>query len=224
MLDKFRELSDKGKMVVIAVMLTLFVGLIIVVGLFVKGKETVPEPDTTPLPYATVAPTSTATPTPTPSATSTPTAGITKPGSDIVYGQTSLSVEDQQAAQSIARDGLLNYFKTVKAENPQAKLDRLKAYFTPESEVFNGNSPEAFFGMDTVTEDNYLISAGTIDYIDPVGGDTKIYKVVTGLTYKVQFNRAGQAPQILEKNGVFTTLLSKESGAWKITSFTSSPN
>jgi hypothetical protein len=222
MLDKFRELSDKGKMVVIGVMLALFVGLIILVGLFVKGKETTPAPDTTPLPYATVTATPTATPTPT--ATSTPTPGIVKPGSDIVYGQTSLSVEDQQAAQAIARDGLLNYFKTVKAESPQAKLDRLKAYFTPESEVFNGNSPEAFFGMDAPTEDNYIISAGTVDYIDPVGGDAKIYKVVTGLTYKVQFNRAGQAPQILEKNGVFTTLLSKESGAWKITSFTSSAN
>lgn len=218
MLDKFRNLSDKGKMIVIGLMLAVFVALAILVGLFVKDKETVPAPDTTALPYATVTPTPTASPTSTPTATPEPVES--KPGSDIVYGKTSLSVEDQQSAQSVARDGLLNYFKTTKSEGTDAKNTRLSSFFAPESGALKENSTQSFFGMEAITEDNYLVSAGTIDYIDPVGGDAKTYKVVAGITYKVQFNRANQAPQILEKNGVFTMLLSKDSGVWKITSFT----
>lgn len=222
MLDKFRDLNDTGKMVVIGLVLSVFVVAVILVGSLVKQKEEVVVPDTGDLPYASSSPSATATPTTTPtatpSATATPTAAPT-PGSDIVHGETNLSVEDQQTAQSIAKDGILNYFKTTKEETPDARNGRLGNYFAPESNVTSNESLNSYFGMEGTSADNYIISAGTIDYIDPVGGTSNLYKVVAGITYKVQFNRAGQTPQILEKNGVFTMLLSKDSGSWKIVSF-----
>lgn len=221
MLDKFRNLSDKGKMIVIAVTITVFIAAIVLLGTFIGNKEKVVVPDNKDLPYATEtaspAPTATVPATETPSPSPTPTI-VPSPGTSIVYGETTLSVQDQQEAQNIAKDGMLNYFKSNKNESLEATNARLSAYFAPESGAFGTESLNKYFNMPETDNENYITSEGTIDYIDPVGGDTKLYKVVTGLTYKVQFNRANETPQVLEKNGAYTVLLSKDSGKWAIVS------
>jgi hypothetical protein len=217
MLDKFRNLSDKGKMTVIAVAIAIFVGAIVVLGVFLGNKEKVVVPDDTTLPYATQTATPTATPTETPTATATPTTPPS-PGAGISYGQTTLSVADQQDAQNIATDGIVNYFTSGKGESIESANGRLNKYFAPESGVFDKNSVNQYFNMQKTDAENYITSEASIDYIDPVGGDAKIYKVIAGLTYKVQFNRSNEMPQVLEQNGSFTILLSKDSGSWKILS------
>lgn len=208
-------------MTVIAIAIAIFVGAIVLLGVFLGNKEKVVVPKDDNLPYASQSATPTADPTATPSATASPSPTSTipsAPGSDISYGETTLSVADQQAAQNIATDGIVNYFTSGKGESIESANNRLNNYFAPESGVFDKNSVNNYFNMQKTDADNYITSEASIDYIDPVGGDTKIYKVIAGLTYKVQFNRSNEMPQVLEQNGSYTILLSKESGSWKIMS------
>lgn len=222
MLDQFRNLSDKGKLTVIAIAIAVFVGAIVLLGIFIGNKE--PQ-DVTPvetnLPYSSpsASPSATASATASPSATATPTpTSVPSPGSDIVYGQTTLSVEDQQAAQTVAQEGIVSYFQSGKGETLETANARLSSYFLPESGVFGEGSLNNYFNMAKTDADNYITSEGVIDFIDPVGGNENLYKVMAGITYRVQFNRANEMPQVLEKNDSFTMLLSKNSGSWKIVS------
>lgn len=210
-------------MAVIAAALAVFVVALVLLGVFIGDKEKEVTPEPTNMPYAsetaspTATPSATATPEPSATASASPTASAA-PGSDITYGKTTLSVEEQQQAQNVASEGIVSYFQSGKGETLDAANARLSKYFQPESGVFGEGSLNNYFNMQNTDSENYIISEGIIDFIDPVGGDEKLYKVISGITYRVQFNRANEMPQVLEKNASFTMLLSKASGSWKIVS------
>lgn len=219
MLDKFRDLSDTAKMIVIGAILAVFVAIIVIVGMFVaEDSKPVIEDDNVSLPYPTqsIEPTPSSTATASDSPSEDPSMEPTEDA--IQYGETNLSIEDQKAAQNVAKSGLLEYYSFSKNENLASKEAELKKYFVPESKVFTSESLKEVYDLDSIDKENYLISMGTIDYIDPVGGTAKEYKVIVGITYKTQFNRTGEDPQILERNDTFSIMLSKASGEWRIVS------
>lgn len=227
MLDKFRDLSDTAKMIVIGAILVVFVAIIVFVSSFVaEDSKPVIENENPNLPYPTQSiepgpsPSATASTPPAASESAEPTAEPTVEPTEepIPYGETTLNLEDQTAAQSIAKAGILEYYSFSKNQDIKVKESNLKKYFSSDSGVFTTESLQDIYGLETIDDKNYLISMATIDYIDPVGGTVEEYKVIVGLTYKTQFNREGSDPQILERNDTYSMILSKASGEWRIVS------
>lgn len=218
MLTTFRNLDDAKKRIVIIIFAVAFVAVLFIVGFFMRGDGKPIEKVETP--YETSAsPTATASPTDAtmkPSETPRPTP--TGPGSEIIYGETSLSVDEQQAVQSIAKDSVLAYFLNTKGESLDSRNARLNPYFNKESGVYEDKSFGESFNIPALDTNNYVISKGSIDYVDPAGGNETLYKVVVGVTYRMQVNEQDKVPQVLERNAVYTLLLSKTSGTWKVTS------
>lgn len=215
MLDKFRNLSDKGKMIVAGIALVVFVAVFVIASALIKGSDT-PEPVPTIDPSPSQSSAAPETVEPTPEVTNT--APAPSPSATINYGETTLSIEEERNAQNTAKSAALEYMKTEKSDTPETKNARLSQYFDPSVDVFNENSLATSLGLEKVDANNFAISLGTVDYIDPVGGTEQEYKVVVGTTLKVQFNQEGKAPQILESNQNYVFLLSKASGSWKVTS------
>lgn len=217
MLDNFRNLSEKGKMIVVGIIIVVFVAVIVVVSSLIKTNET-PEP----LPTLDPAPSQSSAPAEveeTPSPSPSETAPAPSPSATINYGETTLSLEDQKEAQSVAKAATMEILKTDKGETKEAKNQRIAQYADPNSEIFTDVSLSEEVGLEKTDENNFIISVGSIDYIDPVGGTEQEYKVIAGSTLKIQYNKEGVAPQILEYNKTYVILLSKASGSWKVTSF-----
>lgn len=225
MLTAFRNLDGSKKVIIMSILAAILIVLLMLVGFLFRGDGEDKKPQA-PLPYATAQATDnivnsglepTAVPT-TAKPTETPKPVPTGPGSEIVYGETTLSVDEQQEVQSVAKDSIISYFLNNKGESLDSRNARLGAYFTKESGAYDEKSFSEEFSQKPIDNENYVISKGSIDYVDPAGGSQKLYKVVVGVTYRIQFNESGKNPQILERNGVYTLLLSKTSGSWKVTS------
>lgn len=218
MLDKFRNLSDKGKMIVVGIILIIFVAVSVLASALIKGNDTPePIPTITPSPSQTSAAPETTEATPEP--TNTAPAPAPSPSDTINYGETTLSIEEQRNAQSTAKTAMLEYMKTEKSDTAESKNTRISQYFEPSAvDAFDNTSLADQLGLEKVDANNFAISLGTVDYIDPVGGTEQEYKVVVGTTIKVQFNQETAGPQILESNQNYVLLLSKASGTWKVTS------
>lgn len=218
MLDKFRNLSETGKMIVVSIIIVVFVTVIVIVSTLIKTNDT-PEPVPTVTPPIAQSSPATEEPEATPTPSASNTAPAPSPSATINYGETTLSIEDQKDAQNAAKTATLEYLKTDKGETNDAKNERLRQYFEPSSNAFDERGLDAKVGLETTDANNFVISVGSVDYIDPVGGTEQEYKVVAGATLKIQFNKSGAAPQILESNNTYVILLSKASGSWKVTSF-----
>lgn len=217
MFDYFKDLTLGKKIGFICLVVAGFWFIVSLIISFMPSGEAKPEPTASNV--VTSAPS--ASPTPTETASATTSATATASGMpEIKYGENKIPVSEIRDLQGIANKGLIEFLTWNANENKEARDKRIAPYFSNESQAltlapdFRSSSSYAVEGGKAG-----MVSLGDIDYINPVGGDEKLYRLTMGTVLRAQYNYAQEGNEkssVVQTSMTITVDMTKESGAWKI--------
>lgn len=212
-MEWFYQLSNTTRIIVLAVGAALLGG-VLWVGISSSGS---PEDDPTDDPGVidtTQEPTTEPTEPEEPTESEEPTEEDHLPPVD---PETTLSVEQSEAAQEVARDGFVEWLHVDSRETIKERQERLKDYISHTSYMW-----DTFEGQDiaaTMSKDESIYSLAQLGTLDPIGGTKEDFRVLMGVQIQSQmvlYNGTEQSAQIFDTYYLYEVALRYEDGAWKI--------
>lgn len=179
--------------------------------------ESIPSPAATSRPSATASATPTATPTATSSASSMP---------EIKYGENKISVSEIRELQDVADKALVEFLAWNANETADARTARISPYFIAGSDLPT-TAPD-FASAGRYKENGgqaEIVSFGSVDYINPVGGDESTYRITMGTVLRAQYNyddTGNEKSSVIQTSSTMTVDMTKVDGSWKIKAMTQS--
>lgn len=217
MLNYFKDLTLGKKIGFVCLVVAGFWFVVTLIINFIPSGEAKPEPTASNI--VTSAPSATHTPTETASASASATA--TASGMpEIKYGENKIPVSEIRDLQGVANKGLIEFLTWNASENKEARDKRIAPYFSTGSKALT-LAPDLRASSSYVVEGGKagMVSLGDIDYINPVGGDEKLYRLTMGTVLRAQYNYAQEGNEkssVVQTSMTLTVDMTKESGEWKI--------
>lgn len=218
MIEYFKDLPLKQKIGFICLIVAGLGFLFSIIAGAMSNKEPAPNPSPT-------TPSVSNTDSPAPTASTAPSATATASANpadmpEIKYGENKIPVTEIRSLQDTASSGLTEFLKWNANESVDARSTRLSQYFLDNSELLK-SAPDLQPASRYTTggTQNGMISVGSVDYINAVGGDETTYRLTMGTVLRAQYNYEKTGA---EKSGVvitsdtFSVDMTKVNGAWKI--------
>lgn len=218
MIEYFKDLPLKQKIGFICLVVAGLGFLFSIIAGAMSGKDVTPTPTPT-TPSVSTTETQTPTASPTATATSTSTSNPTAMP-EIKYGDSKIPVTEIRALQDTASAGITAFLKWDANETSAARASRIAPFFVDSSELLQ-SAPDLqpvgrYF---TNTKQNGMISVGSVDYVNAVGGDEATYRLTMGTVLRAQYNyeeTGAEKSGVVVTSDTFTVDLVKVNGAWKI--------
>jgi len=220
MIEYFKDLPRKQKIGFICLVIAGLGFLFSIISGAMSSDDTTPTPTpSTPSVSSTENPTATATPSPTATASATAKANPTAMP-EIKYGDNKIPVSEIRALQDVASKGITAFLEWPANETIPARAARLAPYFTDKSELVN-QAPNFQKATEYETENGQsgMVSLGSVDYINPVGGDESTYRLTMGTVLRAQYNYEKTGTEksgVVQSSETLTVDMTKINGAWKI--------
>lgn len=218
MVEYFKDLPFKQKIGFVCLIVAGLGFLFSILSGAMTQKEKSPEPvPTGPSVSSTESPspTSTASPTATATATADPTAMP-----EIKYGENKIPVSEIRALQDVASKGITSFLEWPANETLAARSARIAPYFVDKSDLVT-QAPNFQEATEYEIDGNKsaMVSVGTVDYINPVGGDEATYRITMGTVLRAQYNYEKTSTEksgVVQTSDTITLDMTKVNGAWKI--------
>lgn len=128
-----------------------------------------------------------------------------------------LTPEDYATAQTVAEDGITNFYRVYSAETTEQRLARLAPYFPADSKYLS-TLPDGGT-LNPQNEDSKIDMSGEITVDEPLSAKDGVYSTLLTLTTGIQFTYTGTAerPQVVYGDETITVTTEKVGSSWLIT-------
>lgn len=220
MVNYFRDLPFKQKIgFVCFVIAALGFAVTFTMGLVKSGTpDPVPTESTQASSPVSTSPSATPSVDPTPSTSPTQTTPSEMP--EIKYGENKISVAEIRSLQDVANKGIIEFLTWNAGETLEARKSRIAPYFASDAAPLElAPDLQKASRYSSESESAGIVSLGSVDYLNPVGGDEASYRLTIGTVLRAQYNYSGTGAEkssVVKTSRTIALDMTKESGAWKI--------